>query len=681
MNNLLKKLAIASLCLFCTVSFRVSAGIPTHWGIAISSPDSSIVLSPSQESVTIRSTLIPLVEFTGLVVIYEWKEVNNNGYVTFSSTDKDSTTITRNHAKEGICDVRVVVTVTDTTTTPHITQKDSAFVHVQTASTPPGFIQVIGVAWDSTLVHGILNGEAKMLSFQVLPTNATNPSCTFLSIRGIVKASQTASNTVELVVLDTGMDTIIIETVDGAFRDSLIVNVDSVFITLQKIQVNPMMIDITMSDTIQTITWKLSPANVSDKLVDITLEDSSVAQVTKTSDTTATFKPLKEGGPFMITFTHAKSGKTAVTIAKVTEDRYIHFKYDTLEVNEGDSLIGSTTYNTGREDLNLNITSSQTNIVEINSDTWYFRGAGTSLIKGILPMGGRGDSMIIIVKKVPLIDISLNTYSIKKSIVVGQSLKPDTLKVEFIPVNTSEKEISFKSDNESIAIVSTTGIISYPKPEKAGEVRITAYSTTNPLIKQVCHIQIDKPATELKLDKNKVTIAQGQAKFLLNVEITPPDATPVEIKWETSDPTNLPQDTIGNPALRASHNPLLKGEYLVKVRESNSGLFDTCIVEVIDPVGIEETGQFLSQMTIISASIREKNLTLSLALPEDSDGICSFTLYDMNGTSIWTGNLDLPVLNIQTVSLNINHSLPSGSYYLKVQNRNQTATTSLILGR
>ena len=111
----------------------------------------------------------------------------------------------------------------------------------------------------------------------------------------------------------------------------------------------------------------------------------------------------------------------------------------------------------------------------------------------------------------------------------------DTMKlaVTVSPEGATDKTISWKSSNETIATVND-GVVTAIKP---GNATITATSICTPAVAATCNIVVTKKyvsVTGIALDKTKAEMAEGET-LKLTATISPDDATDKTITWTSSN--------------------------------------------------------------------------------------------------------------------------------------------------
>ena len=113
---------------------------------------------------------------------------------------------------------------------------------------------------------------------------------------------------------------------------------------------------------------------------------------------------------------------------------------------------------------------------------------------------------------------------------VGESI---TLKTTITPSNATNKNVTWSTNNKTVATVSSKGVV---KGLKAGTVTITATSKDNKKIKATCKITVNPKVsvTGLKITNGNVSIPFG-GSITLKTTITPSNATNKGVTWSSSD--------------------------------------------------------------------------------------------------------------------------------------------------
>jgi uncharacterized protein YjdB len=127
-----------------------------------------------------------------------------------------------------------------------------------------------------------------------------------------------------------------------------------------------------------------------------------------------------------------------------------------------------------------------------------------------------------------------NIYVSKKSFNIVKNNEV-SLSTTFAPTYATEQRVTWKSSDDKIATVSTSGVV---KGIAAGEAEITATSVDGgkSVISKVKVWADGIPVESIVLDADKATLFPGSTKQL-SASILPVDASNQKITWATSDPS------------------------------------------------------------------------------------------------------------------------------------------------
>ena len=155
------------------------------------------------------------------------------------------------------------------------------------------------------------------------------------------------------------------------------------------------------------------------------------------------------------------------------------------------------------------------------------------------------------------------------------------LTVTMAPSNATNKNVSWKSDNPSVASVSN-GTVTAIAP---GSATITV-TTEDGNYTATCEVTVNAkvfPVSEIKLDKTTLTLYPGETTQL-TATVYPTFATDKTVSWNTSDATIA---TVHNGLVTA-----VKGGY-AKITAQAGNATDICAITVLSTVSgdIEGTGE------------------------------------------------------------------------------------------
>lgn len=148
------------------------------------------------------------------------------------------------------------------------------------------------------------------------------------------------------------------------------------------------------------------------------------------------------------------------------------------------------------------------------------------------------------------------------------------LSVSVTPEDADDKNIEWKSEDETIAKVDAHGVVT---AIKEGETKIYATSTATG-IQDVCMVLVRKNVTSVSLEESQIFLSQiGESKQLVAV-ITPDDATDKSVIWKSS---NEQVCTVSEAGLVTATGV---GTAVVTVTTVDGGHTATCTVKVIQHV-------------------------------------------------------------------------------------------------
>lgn len=140
------------------------------------------------------------------------------------------------------------------------------------------------------------------------------------------------------------------------------------------------------------------------------------------------------------------------------------------------------------------------------------------------------------------------------------------------PISANNKSLTWKSSDNSIATVSSSGVV---KAIKDGTVSITATSSNGK--SDTLNITVNKPkinVTELNLDESDITLETGNENRII-ANVLPYNATDKTIKWTSSN----------NEVARVEDGKIkaLKAGEVTITAQTSSGIIKTCHVKVAEP--------------------------------------------------------------------------------------------------
>lgn len=218
---------------------------------------------------------------------------------------------------------------------------------------------------------------------------------------------------------------------------------------------------------------------------------------------------------------------------------------------------------------------------------------------------------VTVVETMVLKSISLNKTSL--------TLKEDTsetLTITFNPSNASNKKVTWKSSNQNIATVDSSGKVTGIKP---GTATITVVSNDGGYV-ATCKVTIEemsKKVTSISLNKKELNLLAGDTETLI-LTINPEYAENKNVTWTSSDESIV---KVENGVVTA----IAAGTAEIKVISEDGQQEDSCKVTVTSPpiegISFFESEQivYLGSETVLNVITKPANATLENPIWNSSD--------------------------------------------------------------
>lgn len=239
---------------------------------------------------------------------------------------------------------------------------------------------------------------------------------------------------------------------------------------------------------------------------------------------------------------------------------------------------------------------------------------------------------------IPVEGVTLNQTALTLS--VGQEVK---LMPTVSPENASNKKVTWKSVDETIAAVDADGMVT---AKKVGETTVTVTTedggkTASCKVKVVDRIAV----TEVSLDKGEVKLKVGEVQ-VLKAAVKPADATNRNVSWASGDEAIATVDENGKVTAKA------EGQTTITVTTEEGGKTASCKVIVEKVLAVES--ELLSD-----ASVTPNPATDRIEV-SSKERVCAYELFDANGRCVLAGTNSTLRFTIDI------SSLASGVYYCRL---------------
>ena len=243
---------------------------------------------------------------------------------------------------------------------------------------------------------------------------------------------------------------------------------------------------------------------------------------------------------------------------------------------------------------NLIYQSSDTNIVSVdNKGIVYGVNDGTAEVI-IKDSREKVETRIKVIVGIPLDSITISKQEL--NLYIG---KEDNLKAIYSPENTTVKNISWSSDNTSVATIDQNGKVT---GIGEGEATITLTSVDTGK-KATCKVKVSKEpklVQSINLDKTNIKLDPGKTATL-NVTINPSNADDKVLTWSSSDDSIATVDQNGIVTAKKS------GRVTITVTSSNGKIANCIVIIKSNPIIPEKYSNHYEGATL-KYYIQNKNL-------------------------------------------------------------------------
>lgn len=401
---------------------------------------------------------------------------------------------------------------------------DKAAAFAVTVTTRP--VAVTSVTLDKTEA-GLQEEDTLTLSATVLPADATDKSITWVSSdEGVATVSSTGIVTAKAagtatITVTTSNDMTATCAVTVTAKPEPITIIDATSVSLDQTSAT-----LYVDDTV-SLAAIVTPADATDKAVTWSTSDDKVATVNESGIVTAV-----GAGNATITVTTV-NGKTA-TFAVTVNTRPVEVASVSLDktaldlyVNDSASLtaIVSPADATEKE---VSWTTSNSSVVTVSdSGEVTAKGIGTATV--IAAAGGKTAVCVITVTAKPVAVTSVSLSISSMDMYIDDSL---TLTATVLPIDATDKSVTWSSDNAAVATVSDTGTV---KAVSEGTAVITA--TTSNGKTASCSVTVKKKIIEVSSISLNTASADVyvDGTLTLTTAVLPADATDKTVTWTSSN--------------------------------------------------------------------------------------------------------------------------------------------------
>ncbi len=454
-------------------------------------------------------------------------------------------------------------------------------------------IAVTGVSLDASSAS-IFVGDTRQLTATVSPENAADKALTWSTSSPSI-ASVSSSGLVSGIAGGKAMITA--TSVDGGLSASCEVTVSAVPVT--GLELNKSSSAILVGATEQLVA-SVSPVQATNKAVTWSTDAPSVATVSETGLVTGASEGLA-----LITAKAADGGYAASCALHVATNA-VAVSGISLSASSAELFVGVSKQLTATiapdkaTNQNVNWTSSAPSVATV-SPTGMVMGvsSGQANIYATSADNGKFYAICAVKVTVPATGIGLSASS--ATLAVGGTKQ---LIASIEPANASDQGVSWESSDTSVAMVSSSGIVT---GLAAGNATIVATAADGGY-SAACLVVVVVPATGIGLSASSARIVVGETSQLI-ATISPANATNKLLTWSSS-PSSIA--TVSSDGLVTG---ISIGNATVTALSADGGFSASCAIKVVVPV----TGISLDATSAKMALGATKQLTAAIAPADASD--------------------------------------------------------------
>ena len=380
-------------------------------------------------------------------------------------------------------------------------------------------VTVVTYVANITLNHGsmqLYNGDNATLSVSVLPENANNKEVSFNSSNPSVASVDELGN---ISAKTAGVATITVSAKDGSGKSAtcqvtVLQHVASVTLSNSTLTLGV--------GTQQQLSATVNPANASDKQVTWKTSNESVATVDINGLVSAVGK-----GTAQITATSREGNKTAVCNIEVRQYVNSITMNSSMQLYNGDNATLSVSVlpeNANNKEVSFNSSNpSVASVDELGNISAKTAGVATITVSAKDGSGKSATCQVTVLQHVASVTLSNSTLTLG----VGTQQQ---LSATVNPANASDKQVTWKTSNESVATVDINGLVS---AVGKGTAQITATSREGNKA-AVCNIEVRQYVNSITMDRASASLNIG-GTLQLNATVNPADANEKSLLWSSSN--------------------------------------------------------------------------------------------------------------------------------------------------
>ena len=329
--------------------------------------------------------------------------------------------------------------------------------------------------------------------------------------------------------------------------------------------------------TSQVLVATVHPATTNVKDLQWTSSDPAIASVDAEGKVTANAL-----GTADITVTTLDGGHTAVckvTVIQMVTGVTLDVETATLRIGEQTLQLNAVVAPADATDKSVVWSSSNSDVASV-SET----GLVTPLKSGeaditVTSVDGGYSAVCKVTVVQPVLSVTLNETSID----INPNMTFELI-AQINPSDATNKELEWKSSDESVAVVDQNGVVRGVDAGANGREATITVTSKDSGVSATCVVRVTKNVVGVELDCTYKRIVAGKS-FQLTATVIPADATNKNVIWTSSDSAIATVDNNGKVTAVAG------GTAVITVTTEQNGYTATCVVKVT-PAGSSDNEGF-----------------------------------------------------------------------------------------
>ena len=397
-------------------------------------------------------------------------------------------------------------------------------------------INVTGVTVDQTAVTLSPGGTTQLVAI-VEPTDANDQTVTWTTSNAEIVTVDDNGN---VTAVKEGKATITVTTTDGGYTATVNVTVSSKVVSVEGITLNKTSIELPTNSS-AALKATIKPSNASNKGITWTSSNNKVATVDANGRVVG-----KSAGTATITATTKDGNHKATCTVKVNDIKVtgITLSNSSLTMNLGTTkTVTATVKPDNASNKAITWKSDNTSVATVDAKGKITaKGEGKATITATTKDGNHKATCTVTVNRIKVTGVTVSAST--ATMYVGDT---KTITATVAPNNATNKNITWKSDDTSVATVTSAGKIT---GVKAGTAKVTVTTEDGNYSKTVTVTVKEKvAATGVKISGNTSGTEGGTIQ--LTATVTPSDTYDKTITWKSDNTTVATVSSSGKVTLKS----------------------------------------------------------------------------------------------------------------------------------